>query len=118
MGERKFHHDSRNPRITNPKSVQEEQSRGQAIRKYSVEARLVGGEYVPVSSGTSVGNKKIDLLQADLAGAAELRLNILYSAAPTVHVKRFAAFKCAQPTSTSMSSDGAERPLPTITVIT
>ena len=42
--------------------IQEDQSRGQAIRKYSVEA-LVGGEYVPVSSGTSAGNKKIDLLQ-------------------------------------------------------
>ena len=42
--------------------IQEDQTRGQAIRKYSVEA-LVGGDYVPVSSGTSVGNKKIDLLQ-------------------------------------------------------
>ena len=51
-----------------------------------------------------------------MAGAAEFRLNILESAASTVHVKRFAVFKCAPPTSTS--SDQTGQLLPTITVIT
>ena len=84
--------------------IEEDQSGGQAIRKYSVQA-LIGGEYRTVSSGTSVGNKKIDLLREDVAGATEFRLNILESASPTVRVRRFAVRKCQ----TEL--------LPTITVI-
>ena len=66
---------------------------------------LVGGEYSTISSGTSVGNKKIDLLKEDVAGATEFRLNILQAASPTVHVRRFAVLNCQ----TEL--------LPTITVI-
>lgn len=70
--------------------LQEDIARGQRIRAYRVDAR-VGDAWIPFSSGTSVGHKRIDVRKP--VSTSALRLTIEAAAAPSCFVLRFAAFK-------------------------
>jgi alpha-L-fucosidase len=60
--------------------IQEDQTRGQVIRAYTVDALLVvskdKNEWIKVASGTSIGNKKIDLWGKGPQLVRAVRLNI------------------------------------------
>lgn len=76
--------------------IQEDLSLGQRIRSYKVEYRLwSSNNWVSFSSGTSVGNKRIDVAAAQvpiqLGGGAALRLVITGDVAPAV-ISNFAVF--------------------------
>ena len=71
--------------------VQEDQADGQRVRAFTTEA-LVDGEWVPFSSGHSVGNKRIDLSPKPIKATA-FRFNITAAAAWPVAITNFAAFK-------------------------
>jgi alpha-L-fucosidase len=74
--------------------IQEDIAHGQRIRQYTVAAQ-VGGAWRNVSSGQSVGNKRIDLLAAPVTATA-LRLTVEANQAAPVYLKFFGAFKpCA-----------------------
>ena len=76
--------------------LQEDQSGGQAILKYLVEANDgEAGAFRQVSSGTSIGNKKIDLFtSAEITNATAFRLTILDAARLQTTVARFAVLHC------------------------
>ena len=71
--------------------VQEDQRGGQRIRAYTVEVQGAGG-WEKGSAGTSVGNKKIDLLAAAV-NATALRLTVVQSVGPAV-VRAFSVYHC------------------------
>jgi hexosaminidase len=78
--------------------IQEDQTYGQRILAYEVTVTLENGSDILFSRGESVGNKRIDLRDANQTGAKHpvkgiFHLNIMVTAAalPPV-VKRFAAF--------------------------
>eukprot|EP01129_Flabellula_baltica_P002831 TRINITY_DN12731_c0_g1_i2.p1 TRINITY_DN12731_c0_g1~~TRINITY_DN12731_c0_g1_i2.p1 ORF type:complete len:290 (-),score=66.72 TRINITY_DN12731_c0_g1_i2:28-897(-) len=58
--------------------IQEDQRKGQRIRAYSIEALIITGDgkgsWVPFSKGTSVGNKRIDVIPKPLTSVRRLRL--------------------------------------------
>jgi len=60
--------------------IQEDQTRGQVIRAYIIDVQLAGStdenEWTEVASGTSVGNKKIDLWKKGLQLVSVVRLTI------------------------------------------
>lgn len=60
--------------------LQEDQTHGQVIRAYTVHALLViskdQNEWIEVASGTSIGNKKIDLWEKGPQLVRAIRLNI------------------------------------------
>eukprot|EP00051_Salpingoeca_urceolata_P033457 m.20744 g.20744 ORF g.20744 m.20744 type:complete len:460 (+) comp6257_c0_seq1:125-1504(+) len=68
--------------------LQEDQSQGQLVHKYTVDA-LVGGKWRPFSSGTSIGAGKIDL-GATTTGVTEVRVTM--DTAPTAIT--LDVFKC------------------------
>jgi alpha-L-fucosidase len=68
--------------------IQEDISKGERIRKYSVEA-LVNGNWQKVCDGISVGHKRIQLF--DRVKASSIRLNILQSDEEPI-IKNFAAY--------------------------
>ena len=73
--------------------LQEDQRQGQLIRKYVVEGQQVGSmDWVQLSAGTSVGNKKIDLLPAAVTLTA-VRFNVTDSV-DTPRIRRFSAHLC------------------------
>jgi alpha-L-fucosidase len=55
--------------------LEEDQTQGQLIVAYTVEA-LVGGAYVPFSAGVTVGSKRIDVASAAVAGATAVRVSV------------------------------------------
>ncbi len=72
-------------------SIGEDLSFGQLVRAYTVSAReSAGAAWRPFSEGTSVGNKKIDILAKPMVVQA-LQLNVT-QAVGVPHIKRFAAF--------------------------
>lgn len=73
--------------------LQEDLSHGQRVRVYSVWGTTRDGEDpVPISSGTSIGNKKIDLL-GNAVNLTSLRLSI-DGAVATPFIKNFAVYLC------------------------
>lgn len=72
--------------------IQEDIALGQRIRAYTVSS-MVSGKWVVISSGNSVGNKRIDLLAGKTA-ATQLKLDILADQAAPIYVKNFAAYAC------------------------
>lgn len=75
--------------------VREDQSRGQLVRQYEIDAE-VGGEWVQVANGTSVGNRAIVILPAAVTATAA-RLVVVASAGPKggAVVSQFAAYDCS-----------------------
>lgn len=67
------------------------QSQGQRIRSYTVEFQPLGSSaWLPFSNGTSVGNKRIDILNSPVK-ATQLRLTVTAAIAEPI-VSDFAAF--------------------------
>eukprot|EP00036_Acanthoecidae_sp_10tr_P006180 CAMPEP_0182943884 /NCGR_PEP_ID=MMETSP0105_2-20130417/53104_1 /TAXON_ID=81532 ORGANISM="Acanthoeca-like sp., Strain 10tr" /NCGR_SAMPLE_ID=MMETSP0105_2 /ASSEMBLY_ACC=CAM_ASM_000205 /LENGTH=436 /DNA_ID=CAMNT_0025083771 /DNA_START=45 /DNA_END=1352 /DNA_ORIENTATION=+ len=64
--------------------IQEDLTYGQRVRSYTVEA-LVAGKWGPVSSGKSIGNKRIDLFEKEVT-ATMLRLTIDANQAAPIYV--------------------------------
>ena len=74
--------------------LQEDQSGGQAVFKYVVEANDgTDGTFRQVAEGSSIGNKRIHLLGADV-NATTFRLTITEAARLDVTITRFALHKC------------------------
>ncbi len=61
------------------------------MRSYSVELVTAAGAVVPLSSGHSVGNKRIDVLAKPVENVVKARLTVQY-AGPAVQITRFAVF--------------------------
>ena len=99
--------------------VREDQSTGQRIRKWAVEAQLASSPESPangvsaaaaawqiVASGTSVGNKAIRLFTNGTLRVAALRLRVAAAYGgklEAVGIVSFAAFKCNRPSDTGCS---------------
>ena len=71
--------------------IQEDIAHGQRIRAYHVSAK-VGGAWKTIASGQSVGNKRIDLLNATVT-TSELKLVVDANQAAPIYLKFFGAFK-------------------------
>ena len=78
--------------------IQEDQTQGQVIRAYVVQAQIVNGtnstDWTTVANGTSVGNKKIDLWQSGPLIVNAVRLNITQSVDTPV-IKAFTVHLCS-----------------------
>ena len=71
--------------------VREDIAQGERIRAYEVDVLYVGStQWVQLSNGTSVGNKKIDFA-GQLQHVQQIRLNVTDAAAPPV-IADFAVF--------------------------
>jgi len=77
--------------------IQENQTRGQVIRAYTVDVQLANAteadQWITVAQGTSVGNKKIDIWQAGPQSITAVRLNITKSVDTPV-IKAFTVHLC------------------------
>lgn len=75
--------------------LEEDQTAGQLIIAYTVEA-LVGGAYQPFSAGVTIGTKRIDVAAAAVAGATAVRVTVTQAyAQPTgLTLKIFAPQPC------------------------
>ena len=73
----------------------EDQSRGQLIVAYTVEA-LVGGAYQPFSAGVTVG-KRIDIAAAPVTGATAIRVTVTqaYAQPTALSLRAFSPAGCA-----------------------
>merc|ERR1712217_595396 len=74
--------------------MREDQTNGQIIREYEVEAAFPNGSWARVSSGQSIGNKRIDFFNVSLKQVRSLRLRIT-AVAPGLasgKVKHFGAY--------------------------
>lgn len=79
------------PMVIDRVSIGEDLSFGQLVRSYTVSAReTADGPWRLFSQGTSVGNKKIDIVEQHVVAQA-LQLNVTTSVGDP-HIKRFAAF--------------------------
>ena len=90
--------------------LMEDQTAGQVVRAYTVEALMEGApsHWVQVSNGTSIGHKKIDLLAAPITTTA-LRFNVTRSADEPV-MRSFQAFLCDKITADAVrASEALER---------
>ena len=79
--------------------LMEDQTRGQVIREYEVQAMVEGvggGVWVTVAKGTSVGHKKIDLFTPVTASAVQL---LVTQAVDTAYLDSFTLHLCGQITS-------------------
>ena len=75
--------------------IQEDQTQGQVIRAYVVDAQLANGtDWVTVAQGTSIGNKKIDIWQAGALLVSSVRVNVTKSVDTPV-IKAFTVHLCA-----------------------
>ena len=78
--------------------IQEDQTQGQAIRAYTVDAQLASGtnatQWITVAQGTSIGNKKIDIWQAGPLLVSSVRVNVTKSVDTPV-IKAFNVHLCA-----------------------
>ncbi|CAF1259137.1 unnamed protein product [Rotaria magnacalcarata] len=78
--------------------VQEDQTLGQVIRAYSIDVQLADSsnkdQWKSVASGTSIGNKKIDLWQAGSQMITAARLNITETVDVSV-LKAFTVHLCS-----------------------
>merc|ERR1712039_367721 len=77
------------PVTTDRLMIQEDQSQGQRIRSYTVEAQI-DGSWKQLSSGKSVGNKRID--HFDTITAKTFRLTLAEAAQWPVSVTNFGVF--------------------------
>jgi alpha-L-fucosidase len=77
--------------------IQEDQTKGQVIRAYTVDVQLANTtnttQWITVAQGTSVGNKKIDIWQAGPQLINAVRLNITKSVDTPV-IKAFTVHLC------------------------
>jgi hypothetical protein len=77
--------------------IQENQTKGQVIRSYTIDIQLANGtnttEWMTVAQGTSVGNKKIDIWQGGPQLVSAVRLNITKSVDTPV-IKAFTVHLC------------------------
>ncbi|CAF3890931.1 unnamed protein product [Rotaria sp. Silwood1] len=77
--------------------IQEDQTRGQVIRAYTIDVQLADSsdknQWAYVASGTSIGNKKIDLWKAGSQLVTAVRLNIT-KAVDTPVLKAFTVHLC------------------------
>ena len=77
--------------------IQEDQSKGQVIRAYTVDLQLANSttqdDWVTVAEGTSVGNKKIDLWKSGPLLVNAVRLNIT-KVVDTPTIKKFSVHLC------------------------
>jgi alpha-L-fucosidase len=77
--------------------IQEDQTKGQVIRAYTVDVQLAKGanatQWITVAQGTSIGNKKIDIWQAGPQLISAVRLNITKSVDTPV-IKAFTVHLC------------------------
>ena len=74
--------------------ISEDIAHGQRIRAYHVSAK-VGGAWTTIASGQSVGNKRIDLLNASVT-TSELMLTVDANQAAPIYLRWFGAYKaCA-----------------------
>ena len=78
--------------------IQEDQTKGQVIRAYTVDVQFANGtnttQWITVANGTSVGNKKIDLWSIGPQLVSAVRLNITKSVDTPV-IKAFTVHLCA-----------------------
>ena len=77
--------------------IQEDQTLGQVIRAYTIDVQLAhaseADQWISVASGTSVGNKKIDLWKSGLQSITAVRVNIT-EAVDTPVLKAFTIHLC------------------------
>lgn len=77
--------------------IQEDQTKGQVIRAYTVDIQLANApnttEWMTVANGTSVGNKKIDIWQGGPQLVSAVRLTITQSVDTPV-IKAFTVHLC------------------------
>jgi hypothetical protein len=77
--------------------IQEDQTRGQVIRSYTVDIQLVNAtdinQWITVAQGTSIGNKKIDIWQTGPQLVNAVRLTITKSVDTPV-IKAFTVHLC------------------------
>ena len=72
--------------------IQEDQSQGQRIRSFTVEAQAgTGAEWQAVATGTSVGNKRIALFQKPVT-ATTIRMTVTQTVGLPI-VSRFSVHK-------------------------
>lgn len=64
--------------------VQEDQTRGQLVRGFTITALLSDGSTATLDSGPSVGHKKIGVVRPAVAGVVSVTLNITASTAPPI----------------------------------
>lgn len=79
--------------------LREDQSAGQLIYSYAVEALLAGGsDWQPFSSGVSIGSNRIDIAGAPIT-ATQLRFSITadWGQSPGVTLEAFAPDACVVP---------------------
>lgn len=84
--------------VTVDRSVlEEDQTLGQVIRAYTIDVQLADSarsdRWTSVASGTSVGNKKIDLWKSGLQSVTAVRLNIT-ATVDTPVLKAFTVHLC------------------------
>eukprot|EP01043_Picozoa_sp_COSAG02_P067010 COSAG02_NODE_10617_length_1899_cov_2.062222_1_plen_295_part_00 len=88
------------PAFVNRIVLQEELSRGQAVRAWQVEGEVANqhgtGSWALLASGQSIGNKRIAVL-TNATVLTALRLRIVHAAAELVSIKNFAAHFCSVP---------------------
>ena len=77
--------------------IQEDQTRGQVIRAYTIDIQLTNStnatQWVTVAQGTSVGNKKIDIWSVGTQLVNAVRLSITKSVDTPV-IKAFTVHLC------------------------
>ena len=74
--------------------ISENIAHGQRVRAYSISVK-VGGAWKIVASGQSVGNKRIDLLDAPVT-TSELMLSVDANQASPIYLKWFGAYKACE----------------------
>ena len=88
------------PAFVNRIVLQEELSRGQAVRAWQVEGEVANqhgtDSWALLASGQSIGNKRIAVL-SNATMLTALRLRIVHAAAELVSIKNFAAHFCWVP---------------------
>ena len=86
--------------------IQEDQTKGQVIRSYTVDVQLANStdptQWITVAQGTSVGNKKIDLWAAGPLLITAVRLNITNSVDTPV-IKAFTVHLCGSSSNSTQS---------------
>ena len=77
--------------------IQEDQTMGQVIRAYTVDILLADsfrkGQWIQIATGTSIGNKKIDLWKTGYESVTAVRLNITKAVDRPV-IKAFTVHLC------------------------
>jgi len=86
--------------------MQEDQSAGQVVRRYEVDAVLVGSPtWTELSNGTSIGNKKIDILRAPVTVTIVTLSIVNYEDLPII--RGFNVYLCDQITAQAVAESEA-----------